>query len=68
MSRSTPKTTRTPNAGSFRPGPDARRHKFTPDERRRGYQTAMSKSDAHVVAWVFRRVRGYYRAVRRASA
>jgi hypothetical protein len=56
------------NQTSFRPGPDARRHVFTRAERRRGYRNAMAGSDAHVVAWVFRRVRSHYRRLRRESA
>lgn len=54
--------TRRANRGSFQPGPDARRHVFTTEERRRGYQTAMHDRDIAVIAWVFRRVRSYYRA------
>ncbi len=65
MSASMKNTTRKPNRGSFRPGPDARRNVFTTEERRR-YQNAMNEDNAHVDAWVFPRVRGYYRAVRRA--
>jgi hypothetical protein len=56
------------NRGSFRPGPDPRRHAFTRAERRRGYRNAMAATlgrDIHVHAWLFRRVRGYYRARRR---
>jgi hypothetical protein len=56
------------NQTSFRPGPDPRRHVFSRAERRRGYRTAMGANNAHVVAWLFRRVRGFYRARRRQSA
>lgn len=57
---------RTANKGSFKPGPDPRRHVFTRKERRKGYKRAMAHGDVHVVAWVFRRVRGYYRACKQA--
>jgi hypothetical protein len=58
------------NATSFKPGPDRRRHVFTRAERRRGYKNAMARTlaeDVHVHAWLFRRVRGYYRARKRAG-
>jgi hypothetical protein len=50
--------------GRFRPGPDPRRHVFTPEERRRGYAHALEKlaqQSAHAYAWLWRRVRSYYR-------
>ena len=56
------------NAGSFQPGPDPRRHQFTRSERKKGYRNAMkatAERDINVHAWVWRRVRGYYRAKRR---
>jgi hypothetical protein len=53
------KKTRKPNRGSFKAGPDPRRHRFTCEERQRGYQTAMNGRDVNVIAWVLRRVRGY---------
>lgn len=50
-------------------GPDPDRHQLTRAERRRGYRNAMMPrlgesptNSAAVLAWVFRRVRGYYRA------
>ncbi len=52
---------RKPNSGSFKPGPDKRRHTFTRAERRRGYRTAMATSNPQILAWVYYRVRGYYR-------
>lgn len=36
----TPK--RKANAGSFKPGPDSRRHTFTPEERSKGFWTAIA--------------------------
>jgi hypothetical protein len=59
------------NRGSFRPGPDGRRHIFTRAERRLGYARAMQSTlhagwDLH--DWLFRRVRTYYRARRREAA
>jgi hypothetical protein len=56
--------TRQPNSGSFRPGPDPRRHPFTHEERCRGYVTALERlgtGDARVYAWLWRRIRAYYR-------
>jgi hypothetical protein len=35
-------STRRPNAGQFKPGPDPRRHKFTPEECSRGFWTAIA--------------------------
>jgi hypothetical protein len=55
------------SAGRFKPGPDPRRHVFTRAERRRGYRVAMKNADPYTVALVFRRVRGFYRARRRAE-
>ena len=61
--------------GRFLPGPDPDRHEFTRAERRRGYRNAVVSQrpgspcgDAvGVLAWVWRRVRGYYRARRHAG-
>ena len=60
--------------GRFLPGPDPDRHALTRAERRRGYRNAVvspragSKTDdPRVLAWVWRRVRGYYRARRTAG-
>ena len=54
--------------GRFHPGPDPDRHELTRAELRRGYRNAVvspraggSCDDARVLAWVWRRVRGYYR-------
>ena len=69
MSSSTTKnTTRKPNRGSFRPGPDACLYTFTTDERRRGYQVAMYERDWDTASYVFRKVRGHFRAKRRAAS
>lgn len=57
MSTSANNTTRKPNEGSFRPGPDARRHTVTTDERRRGYQAAMNSRDARCRVGVPARLR-----------
>jgi hypothetical protein len=58
--------------GRFLAGPDADRHTFTRSERRRGYRNALlacaGKDDGiRVYAWIWRKVRGYYRARRRAA-
>jgi hypothetical protein len=60
--------------GRFLPGPDHDRHELTREERQRGYRNAVVEprpggrcDDPHVLAWVWRRVRGYYRAGRRAA-
>lgn len=54
------------NSSSFQPGPDPRRHTFTRAERKRGYRNAVEKHPSfHVSAWVWRKVRGYYRARKR---
>ncbi len=54
--------------GRFLPGPDPDRHELTREERRRGYRNAVADpraggpcDDARVLAWVWRRVRSYYR-------
>jgi hypothetical protein len=55
--------------GRFLAGPDADRHTFTRRERRRGYRNAVKAprpgtpcaESAHVLAWVWRKVRGHYR-------
>ena len=54
--------------------PNAARHVFTRAERRRGYRHAVVSprdggpcDDARAQAWVWRRVRGYYRARRNAG-
>lgn len=53
--------------GRFLAGPDADRHTFTRSERRRGYRNALANAaalhdGARVYAWIWRKVRGYYRA------
>jgi len=53
--------------GRFLPGPDKGRHRFTRAERRRGYRNALANAaalddGAQVYAWIWRKVRGYYRA------
>ncbi len=54
------------NRGSFRPGYDPRRHVFTRAERRLGYLRCLTGygkcSNPHVCAWVWRKVRSYYRS------
>jgi hypothetical protein len=56
------------NRGAFRRGYDPRRHQLTRAERQRGYKTLMAGGrrdlPAHVVAWVWRRIRSYYRQKR----
>ena len=60
------------NRGSFAPGYDPRRHIFTTAERKRGYAQAFGGhgkcADVHVAAWVWRKVRGYYRALKREAS
>lgn len=53
------------NKGSFRPGPDPRRHVFTRAERRLGYYRALKANDysSATAAWFYYKIRGYYRAV-----
>jgi hypothetical protein len=58
------------NATSFRPGPDPRRHRFTAEERSRGYRTTMARAaegliDPFIGEWVRRRVRARNRRRRR---
>lgn len=55
------------NKTSFAKGPDPRRHQLTRAERRRGYENALNAGNAWLTGWVWRKVRGYYRA-RRQSA
>jgi hypothetical protein len=62
------RTKRPPNAGRFAPGDDPRRHAFTQEERRRGYQAALAKCKSVSIdryAWFYYRVRGWYRAKKR---
>lgn len=48
---------------TFRPGPDARLHEFTRAERQLGYCRAVWEGPSFAIsAWVWRKVRGYYRA------
>ena len=60
--------------GRFLRGPDPDRHQLTRAERRRGYRNAVASprpggrcDDPRVLAWVWRKVRGYYRAGRQAG-
>ena len=60
--------------GRFLRGPDPDRHQLTRAERRRGYRNAIRSpraggpcDDPRVLAWVWRKVRGYYRAGRQAG-
>jgi hypothetical protein len=53
--------------GRFAAGPDQDRHQFTRAERKRGYRNALANAaalddGARLYAWIYRRVRGYYRA------
>ncbi len=55
--------------GRFLRGPDPDRHELTRAERRRGYRNAVVSprrgspcgDDVRVLAWVWRKVRSYYR-------
>lgn len=57
------KTPRKANSGSFKPGPDPRRHKFTRTEQRLGYYRALlsNAADWDASAWFYRKIRSYYR-------
>ncbi len=59
------KKKRKANSGSFQAGPDSRRHVFSRAEQQLGYARCMlgkgKCSDPHVFAWVWRKVRSYYR-------
>lgn len=53
------------NSGQFKKGHDARRHRFTKEEQRRGYRTLMDGGRNDItpgqMAWAYRKVRSYYR-------
>jgi hypothetical protein len=51
------------------PGPDGNRHRLTRAERRRGYANAMKRvaESWHLHAWLYYRIRGYYRRRRRCA-
>lgn len=66
MSRKRPRS-RTPNSGSFRKGPDPRRHVFTRDECRLGLMIAVATATPAVAAWLRNKVRSYYREKRRGN-
>ena len=57
------------NKGWFCRGHDARRHTgFTTEACRKGYQVAMERAMQHSwerYAWLYRRIRGYFRARKR---
>ncbi len=52
---------RCPNSGSFRKGPDPRRHVFTRDECRLGLMIAYATAAPEVAQWLRNKVRSYYR-------
>lgn len=52
---------RRPNSGSFRKGPDPRRHVFTRDECRVGLMIAVATATPAVAEWLRNKVRCYYR-------
>jgi hypothetical protein len=59
------KKRRRKNPGRFRKGFDPRRRRgFSREECRRGYRAAKEKcrEDVHVSAWLWRKLRGHYRA------
>lgn len=58
---------RAPNSGSFRKGPDPRRHVFTRDECRLGLMIAVATATPAVAAWLRNKVRSYYREKRRGN-
>jgi hypothetical protein len=52
------------NPGWFKAGPDPRRHKLTRADRAKGYARALALAgcdSAQLYAWIWRRVRSYYR-------
>jgi hypothetical protein len=58
------------NKGRFLPGPDPRRHTFSRRERKKGYAAALAaaaqlRDSGQRYAWLWRLVRGWYRAQRR---
>ncbi len=59
------------NPGWFKKGKDPRRstYRFTKEDCRRGYQAALDATahDVHKYAWLYRRIRGYHRAIKRGS-
>jgi hypothetical protein len=58
------KQQRKANGGSFKPGPDPRRHTFTRAERQRGFKQAQESTmrDTGLHRWWLTRIRSYYRA------
>ncbi len=61
------------NAGHFQSGVDPRRHQLTRAERMRGYATLLhggrrGQLPGAILAWVWRRIRGYYRARQRRAS
>ena len=59
MSRTRRRKKRAPNKGSFKPGPDPRRYKFTPTDCRVGWLVANIKHP-HLRDWLKTRLRCYY--------
>lgn len=56
---------RKPNSGSFRKGPDPRRHVFTRDECRLGLMIAYATASPEVALWLRDKLRSYYREKQR---
>ena len=56
---------RHPNSGSFRKGPDPRRHVFTRDECRLGLMIAYATASPEVALWLRDKLRSYYREKQR---
>ena len=58
---------RHPNSGSFRKGPDPRRHVFTRDECRLGLMIAYATATPEVAQWLRRKLNTYYQEKRRGN-
>jgi len=58
---------RKPTSGSFRKGPDPRRHIFTRDECRLGLMIAYATATPEVAQWLRRKLNTYYQEKRRGN-
>lgn len=54
------KRRRKPNPGSFKPGPDPRRHRFSREECRLGLMIAYATATPEVAEWLRLKVKTYY--------
>jgi hypothetical protein len=58
---------RRPNSGSFRKGPDPRRHVFTRDECRLGLMIAYASATPAVAEWLRLKLKTYYQEKQRGN-